>query len=151
MTELSFKTIFNPSPTHIGFVEQGFHNFITDVTGSGEPYEQKLAIMVEDEETTIIGGICGALSFDWLQIHLLWVHPDHQGKNIGTKLLRSIEEAALSKQIYQSQLETADFMALNFYLRNGYEIFAELEGKPAGGKWYYMKKNLNTSVTRTGT
>jgi GNAT superfamily N-acetyltransferase len=142
MTELSFKTIFNPSPTHIGFVEQGFQNFITAITGSDEPYEQKLVIMAEGNGAEIIGGIYGDLSWDWLSIHIFWVHADHQGKRIGSKLLSLMEQTAISKNIYHSHLETTDFMALDFYLKHGYEIFAELDGKPTGGKWYYLKKNL---------
>ncbi|MBC8393725.1 MAG: GNAT family N-acetyltransferase [Deltaproteobacteria bacterium] len=151
MAELIYKTIFNPPPEGLGPIKQGFQEFIAARTGGHKPYEQKLAIMVEDEETRVIGGVCGDLSFGWLNIHLLWVHEDHRGKDIGTKLLSLIEEAALSKQIHQSQLETSDFMALDFYLKHGYEIFAELEGKPAGGKWYYMKKNLFSINTPIGT
>lgn len=142
MCELIYKTIFNPSPEDLGYLQLGFQEFISAKRGIRKPYEQKLSILVEDEERTTIGGIYGDLSFDWLHIHLLWVHSHYRGRDIGTKLLRLIEQAAVSKQIHWSHLETADFMALDFYLKHGYEIFAELEGKPPGGKWYYMKKNL---------
>jgi hypothetical protein len=37
-------------------------------------------------------------------------------------------------------LETTSFQALDFYLKNGYEVFGQLEGKPAGHTWYYLKK-----------
>jgi GNAT superfamily N-acetyltransferase len=146
MTELFFKKIFNPPPEDIESIKQGFQKFITAKAGSRKPFEQNLAIIAEDEKNGIIGGVCGDLSFDWLHIHLIWVHADYRGKDIGAKLLTLIEEAALSKQIYQSHLETADFMALDFYLKHNYEIFAELEGKPEGGRWYFMKKNLTASV-----
>jgi hypothetical protein len=57
-------------------------------------------------------------------------------------LLKQIEAEAIAKGFHGSHLETTDFQAVDFYLQNDYEVFGELEGKPKGYTWYYMKKIL---------
>lgn len=39
-------------------------------------------------------------------------------------------------------LDTFDFQAKNFYIKQGYEIFGILDNCPEGHKRYYMKKNI---------
>lgn len=39
-------------------------------------------------------------------------------------------------------LDTFDFQAKDFYLKNGYEVFGVLEDCPKGHKRYYLKKNI---------
>jgi hypothetical protein len=48
----------------------------------------------------------------------------------------------MSKGFLGSHTETADFQALDFYLKSGYEVFGKLEGKPKGTTWYFIKKVL---------
>jgi hypothetical protein len=38
---------------------------------------------------------------------------------------------------------TTGFRALEFYPKNGYEVFGRLPGKPAGHTWSFMKKDLS--------
>jgi ribosomal protein S18 acetylase RimI-like enzyme len=72
----------------------------------------------------------------------LWVNEKYRGQGIGSDLLKEIEAAAMTKGFYGSHLETTDFQAAEFYRKNGYEVFGELEGKPEGHTWFYMKKRL---------
>jgi GNAT superfamily N-acetyltransferase len=69
----------------------------------------------------------------------------HQG--VGARLIKMIEETALSKGITKSHLETTSFQALDFYRKQGYVIFGHLDDKPIGHTWYYMKKEVLVSET----
>jgi GNAT superfamily N-acetyltransferase len=90
----------------------------------------------------VIGGIHGEIFYDWLHIDTFWVDETHRGQGIGTRLLAQIEETALGKGCHGSHLETIDFQALGFYLKNRYAVFGQLEDKPKGSTWYYLKKKL---------
>lgn len=50
-----------------------------------------------------------------------------------------------------AHLETAEFQALAFYLKHGYEVFGRLPGKPAGHTWYYLKKDLEIHLGQTSS
>jgi len=84
----------------------------------------------------------GEIFWDWLYVKTLWVSTEYRGRGIGRHLLSEIEETALQRGFRGSHLETTSFQALDFYQKLGYEIFGELEGKPAGTTWYFLKKVL---------
>lgn len=143
MTGLTYETVFDPPAESLTPIEQGLHAFNLRHLGEEVIYTyHRVAIFARDEAGTVIGGIHGELAWDWLYIKSLWVEEAYRGQGIGTRLLQAIEEAAISKGFYKSHLETTGFQALEFYLNAGYEVFGELEGKPAGSTWYYIKKEL---------
>jgi GNAT superfamily N-acetyltransferase len=143
MPSLKYETVFDPSQKNLAPIDQGLHEFNVAHLGQ-EMIDNYHTVMVvaRDGDGTVVGGVYGEMFWDWLHINTMWVAEDHQGHGIGTRLLKQIEKAAVSKGFYGSHLETTDFQALGFYLKNGYEVFGELEGKPAGSTWYYIKKKL---------
>jgi GNAT superfamily N-acetyltransferase len=143
MTDLNTETVFDPPAESLAPIDRGLHEFNLACLGKATIHRyHKVAVFARDKDGTMIGGIYGELLWDWLHIDTLWVHEAHRGQGIATRLLAQIEEAAASKGFCGSHLETTDFQALGFYLKNGYEIFGELEGKPAGSTWYYIKKRI---------
>jgi ribosomal protein S18 acetylase RimI-like enzyme len=138
MTNLDFETVFDPSREVLESLWRGLDEFNHSVLG-GYDYA-RLAVVVRNEDGDVIGGLCGDLLWDWLHVQCLWVDDGLRDRGVGTKLVRMAEDAAISKGIDNIHLETTSFQALDFYLKNGYEIFGQLEGKPAGHTWYYLKK-----------
>ncbi|MEO5571286.1 MAG: GNAT family N-acetyltransferase [Bacteroidia bacterium] len=66
----------------------------------------------------------GRLHFNNLtesQIRFMGVHPDYRGKNIGGKILEYLEQKAKEKGAGKVILHARD-NAVNFYIRNGYEV-----------------------------
>lgn len=98
-------------------------------------------IVKQDDD--MIAGICANI-YIWkiMYIELLFVSEAHRRQDLGTLLLRKIEEEAKIHGVTLIHLDTFDFQAKDFYLKQGYEIFGVLEGCPEGHKRYYMKKNL---------
>lgn len=54
----------------------------------------------------------------------------------------TIEKIAKEKGCNLIHLDTFDFQAKDFYIRNGYEVFGVLDDCPREHKRYYMKKNI---------
>jgi GNAT superfamily N-acetyltransferase len=145
----SYTTIFNPADEDLAVIDRGLHAYNLAHLGEEVIYHyHKVAILARDARGTVIGGIHGELAWTWLHIDTLWVDEDHRGAGVGSDLLARLEAAALVKGFYGAHLETTNFQARDFYLHHGYEVFGELEGKPEGVTWYYMKKRLGPATTR---
>ena len=142
----TYQTVFSPEEDLIKPLDHGLHEF--NVAELGEEVimdYHTLAVLARDTDGNIIGGIHGELIWEWFYIKTLWVRDDLRGYAIGSKLLHLAEEAAASKGFQKTHLETTSFQAVGFYLKHDYEIFGELEGKPTGTTWYFLKKD------KTGT
>ncbi len=99
---------------------------------------------VTDDNGRIIGGIIARM-YCWkvVYVDILWVDDSIRGQGIGTYLLNDLEKTAKDKGVTLIHLDTFDFQAKDFYLRNGYEVFGILDECPSGGhSRYYMKKYL---------
>ena len=99
---------------------------------------------IVDGSGKIIGGIVARM-YCWsvVYIDILWVDEAYRKKGIGKILLNDIEKTAKAKNVTLIHLDTFDFQAKDFYLKNGYEIFGILEECPSGGHCrYYLKKYL---------
>ena len=96
-----------------------------------------------NNEGNVVGGIYADL-YHWniLYICILFVAEAHRNKNLGSILLTQVEEKARSMGSTLSHVETYDFQAKDFYIKQGYEICGVLDDCPPGHKRYYLKKNL---------
>ena len=97
----------------------------------------------KDESGVVIAGI-NSLMYCWgmLYIDVLFVEETHRGKQLGSLLLNKAETEAKLMGGSLSHLDTFDWQAKDFYLKQGYEVFGVLEDCPAKHKRYYMKKTL---------
>ena len=95
------------------------------------------------ENGEIIAGI-NTLIYGWkiLYIGVLFVNENHRGKKLGCQLLQYAENEASTLGAVLSHLDTFDFQAKDFYLKQGYEIFGTLENCPPNHNRYYLKKIL---------
>lgn len=98
---------------------------------------------IVDEHGSIIAG-CIAKMYCWnvIYIDILWVDEKYRKSGLGTRLLNEIEAVALEEKCSLIHLDTFDFQAKDFYIKNGYEIFGVLEDCPKEHCRYYLKKKL---------
>lgn len=96
-----------------------------------------------DENDNIIAG-CLAKIYCWnvIYIDILWVDEKYRKCGLGKILLTEIEKIALEENCSLIHLDTFDFQAKDFYIKQGYEIFGVLEDCPESHCRYYLKKNL---------
>lgn len=95
------------------------------------------------ENGEILGGIIAEVyGWDCAFVEGFWVDESVRGTGAGTRLLKAVEEEARRKGCSLIHLDTFDFQAKDFYLKQGYEIFGCLEGCPSGHRRYYLSKKL---------
>lgn len=103
---------------------------------------EEINLVVKDEEGRIIGGLIGALCWNWIEVDILWVDKDYRGKGYGSKLLAEVEQIAHEKNCTFVKLNTFSFQAPEFYKRMGYRVIAIIEEAPLGHKHYFFKKDI---------
>jgi GNAT superfamily N-acetyltransferase len=76
----------------------------------------------------VVAGI-NAIIYHWkiLYIDVLFVGAQYRGRGLGSQLLQKVEDQAKSFGSKLVHLDTFDFQARDFYLKQGYEIFGTLE------------------------
>ena len=102
-----------------------------------------LHIALKDSARTVIGGLTGHSSYEWLFIHLLIVPESHRGKGWGRKLMQQAEQVARTRKLTGIWLDTFDFQARPFYEKLGFTVFGELKDHPRSISQYWLQKRLD--------
>ncbi|MNK65811.1 TDP-fucosamine acetyltransferase [compost metagenome] len=83
-----------------------------------------------DESGSLLACVTCFETADAIDMFLVAVHPNHQGRGIGRELLVAVEAEAVSRgKILTTSVVSQNLGAMNFYLRNGFafsEAFAVL-------------------------
>ena len=100
------------------------------------------------DNNEVIAGI-NAVIYHWgmLYIDELFVSEAYRHKKLGTYLMNKVEHEAKANGATLSHLDTFDFQAKDFYLKQGYKVFGVLDDCPPGHKRYYLSKMLNHDGT----
>ena len=77
-----------------------------------------------------------------LEIKILWVKEGYRKKGVGSQILKHTEAIAIQKGAEIAMLDTFDFQAEQFYLKNGYQAIGEIKDFPKGHKRIYFSKKL---------
>ncbi|WP_379089755.1 GNAT family N-acetyltransferase [Pedobacter sp. UC225_65] len=102
-----------------------------------------LDFVIKDENGNEIAGILAGMGYwNGLEIKILWVDETYRNEGLGSKLLNHTETMAKAKGATISMLDTFDFQAEAFYLKNGYEVVGEIKNFPNGHKRIYLSKKL---------
>ncbi|KQM64522.1 hypothetical protein ASE74_10895 [Pedobacter sp. Leaf216] len=75
-------------------------------------------------------------------INIIWVKLEYRSQGIGTCILKYVEDIARARGASVAMLDTFDFQAEKFYLKNGYEPIGEIQDFPQGHKRIYFSKRL---------
>ena len=103
----------------------------------------RLEYIAKDKNGIEIGGILAGIGYwNGLEVKVLWVKGGYRKKGIGTQILKHVEKLAKEKGATVSMVDTFDFQAEDFYLKNGYEPFGEMKGFPKGHRRIYFSKKL---------
>jgi ribosomal protein S18 acetylase RimI-like enzyme len=118
------------------------YNF-TKVPPKRKPYFVSINRVIKGLSGEVVAGINSIIyGWDYLHIEILWVKEEFRSEGYGSILLKEIEKVAKDKGCKLVTLETFDFQAKDFYLKQGYEIFGILDNCPFEHRTYYMKKNI---------
>lgn len=107
--------------------------------------ETPVRLAWHDEYGALRGGVLADVCAGWLQVHVLWVDPELRGQGIGQRLLAEAEAAARQLGARNVMLDTFDWQAESFYLRQGYTVYGRLPDCPPGHERIYLRKTLSGS------
>lgn len=104
---------------------------------------EDISLKAVDTDGRIIGGILAKM-YCWnvVYVDILWVDESCRNQGLGSFLLKEAERISRAKNATLIHLDTFDFQAEDFYLKQGYELFGMLEDCPKGHTRYYLKKSL---------
>ena len=103
---------------------------------------QEVNLFLKNENNTVCGGILSEICWNWLEIHTLMIDEDLRQSGFGTKLLVEIEKIAKENDCDFIKVDTLSFQALDFYQKNGYHVFGQLNNVGRDFTHYYLKKDL---------
>ncbi|UOE95031.1 GNAT family N-acetyltransferase [Alkalihalobacillus sp. LMS39] len=107
----------------------------------GGRYEE-IGLFVKDDNGSVRGGMLSAVCWNWMEIYSLIIDEDIRNAGYGTKLLKETEKIAIEKQCDFIKVDTLSFQALEFYEKNGYQVFGMIDKVGREFKHYYLKKDL---------
>ncbi|MFL5255060.1 MAG: GNAT family N-acetyltransferase [Rhodopila sp.] len=108
-------------------------------------HASRFALRLEDQDGRLVGGLSGVMSWGWLFVDAVWVHPDLRGQGAGRMLMAHAEHHAAAAGCHSAWLDT--FQARGFYEAIGYSVFGTLEDYPAGQTRNFLRKRLSDDAT----
>lgn len=121
------------------FDEQYEAYFGPDMLEKLEPRDDYLTW---EEEGRLIALLHAQQVLGNIHIKALVVDKEHQKKGLGASLLAELEEKAKKAGVSSITLSTKSYQAKDFYIKQGYEIYASLEDVPQKGvtKYHFIKR-----------
>jgi GNAT superfamily N-acetyltransferase len=106
------------------------------------PEGQSVNLNAVDEGGKRLGGFRGEIYFHWLLVNVLYVEEQARGKGIGARLLTEGEAQAKAKGARHARLDTFDWQAPGFYLKQGYRDLLTMPDYFRGHGLSFMVKDL---------
>ena len=131
--------IANPTDQQSAEIERGLDEHNAGVA-SARAVNRVRAVYVESG--SVVAGLDAAAYWGKLHIRLLWVHPDHQSKGLGSQLMGWAEERGRELDCASIMVDTMSFQAPEFYAKLGYRQFGLSEGYEGGASRHYFEKDL---------
>ena len=126
------------------FVKQIFNEQYEKTFGSTllEKLEARDYFFKREENGNLIALLHAQQVLENIHIKALVVEPDYQKQGLGASLLAELEEKAMAEGVSSITLSTKSYQAKDFYLKQGYEIYASLEDVPQKGitKYHFIKR-----------
>ena len=116
---------YAPSQADNDAVMEGLISFnerIIDV-----PRDKKFSVFLKNDLAEIVGGIQAHFDAESIYIEVLWVDERLRKKGYGKQLLDTAEQEAIKQGCKFSIVDTFDFQAEGFYLKNGYKAMGEIK------------------------
>ncbi|EJE54165.1 acetyltransferase [Acidovorax sp. CF316] len=106
------------------------------------PQVQPVRLDVRDLDGRLVAGIRSYVFVYWLQTDVLWVAEDQRGKGLGARLLGMAEAQGKALGARNAKLETFEWQARDFYLKQGYGEYARIDDYIQGQYLALMRKPL---------
>lgn len=133
------------------FIDQVFKEQYESSFGSArlEELEPKDYYLTREEEGRLIALLHAQQVLENIHIKALVVDKEYQKRGLGASLLAELEEKAAEAGATSITLSTKSYQARDFYIKQGYEIYASLTDVPQKGitKYHFIKR-LNEAILK---
>ncbi len=139
-----YKVVIDYAPSEVdnAVVREGIIAANQNIIGERD---KAFSIFLKNDAGKVFGGIQAFLDTESVYIDVLWVQESLQKQGHGTKLLDAVEQEATKNRCIFSLVDTWDFQAEEFYLKNGYERIGEVKNYWHGHSKIFLRKKLNSS------
>jgi len=137
---MKIEVLDNPDQEVIDYLDKKIADFNWDNWEVSE--RLPLAVQIKNDQGKIIAGAAGRTFGDWLLLSTLWVSDELRGQDIGSKILKQIEDSGKKRGCIKCLLDTLNFQAMPFYEKHGYKTQWIQQGYPKTGCKYFMVKEL---------
>ncbi|MBR3635452.1 MAG: GNAT family N-acetyltransferase [Lachnospiraceae bacterium] len=101
---------------------------------------EEYCFIAEDDTGRVIGSITGRAYYNEVHIGDLIIDKDHRRLNLGSELVKTVEQAYENKGYDKITLTTFGFQAPEFYKKLGYQLeFVREDKNPKLCKYFYCK------------
>ena len=141
MPEFDIVLTDAPNEADHAVIEGGLSDFNTEQAGYRDWRE--LALLARDPATgKTLGGILGRTTLGLLFLDLVYLPPTLRGQDLGSRMMRMVEEEAVRRGCRSGALITISFQAPGFYERHGWREFGRVACDPPGTFRVFMSKTL---------
>jgi GNAT superfamily N-acetyltransferase len=130
---------YDPSPADNAVISEGIIASNAHILGERD---KEFSIFLKNDSGTVFGGILAYLDSESVYIDILWVEEKLQKKGYGTQLLAAVEQEAIKKGCKYLTVDTWDFQAEAFYLKNGYDRLGEVKNYWLGHSKITLRKKI---------
>lgn len=140
---MSDLAIYTPSAeeVHSGELGRRLRQFNYRVVGDYGQV-QPVWLSAKNASGALVGGLRGYVFLHWLNVDLLFVDEAVRHQGLGQHLLAAAEQKARDLGARHAKLETFEWQAREFYLKQGYEEFSRIDNYIQGFYLASMKKAL---------
>ncbi|TAU77345.1 GNAT family N-acetyltransferase [Rhizobium ruizarguesonis] len=135
-----FELTASPSPEELAAITDALSAFNNSDVGPSD--RRPLAVLIRDTDGKVTGGLSGFTAWGWLFTQMLYIPDTMRGTGISGTILTKAEEEARARGCRGAWIDTFSPQALRVYLRQGYEVFGELEDFPEGRTRSFLRKSL---------
>lgn len=140
---MNFEIKSIESPKQIDRILEGINTYNLRMIPSKLDAWTPLEYQIESPEKQIIASILEGIGYwNGLEIKVLWVDENYRNQGLGTALLQHTEQVVKAKGATISMLDTFDFQAKGFYLKNDYVITGIILNFPVGHERIYLHEYL---------
>ncbi len=107
------------------------------------PEVQYIRLNARDVDDQVVGGLRAVVAMYWLRVEVLWVSEIVRGNGIGARLLAEGERMAKGMGAKNAALETFEWQAPRFYVKQGYQEASRLDNYIDGFYLAIMRKTLS--------
>ncbi|RAP35476.1 hypothetical protein B1207_12320 [Legionella quinlivanii] len=139
MTNINIVLDLEPSEQNNGILRRGIIDF--NVAHLGEK-AHNCSVFARDENENIIGGATLWVHSDAAYIDILWIEEAFRQQRIGSAIMKVVDDYARKQKLSALFVDTFDFQALDFYLKQGFQLVAEIKAYLLKHDRYYLRKDL---------